>query len=68
MNFSRDSPYYRQLYRNKVKTKLLSTKTNLLTIKKENIMSENVVRTTNWVAIVTIIANAVVELIKLIFS
>lgn len=31
-------------------------------------MAEQVVKTTNWVAIITIIANAVVEVIKLIFS
>lgn len=31
-------------------------------------MAEQVAKTTNWVAIITIIANAVVEIIKLLFS
>lgn len=31
-------------------------------------MSDNAVKTINWVAIITIIANAVVEVLKLIFS
>lgn len=31
-------------------------------------MAEQVAKTTNWVAIVTIVANAVVEILKLIFS
>lgn len=55
--------YYRTLYRVKPKCKL----TNCLTLNK-NVMSEEVQKTTNWVAIVTIICNAVVELIKLIFG
>ena len=53
--------YYRYLYNRKYLSTKLLTK-NIIT------MSEKVVKTTNWVAIVTIIANAVVELIKLIFS
>lgn len=56
----RQSPYYRYLYIGKKKNKLLT--------KNYKIMSENVAKTTNWVAIVTIIANAVVEILKLIFS
>lgn len=31
-------------------------------------MADQVVKATNWVAIVTIVANAVVEILKLIFS
>lgn len=31
-------------------------------------MSEKIVKTTNWVAIVTIIANAIVEILKLIIN
>lgn len=31
-------------------------------------MSEQVQKSTNWVALVTIIANAVVEIVKLIFN
>ena len=53
--------YYCYLYNRKYLSTKLLTK-NIIT------MSEKVVKTTNWVAIVTIIANAVVELIKLIFS
>lgn len=53
--------YYRNLYRGK------SKKTNCLTL-NNNVMSEEVQKTTNWVAIVTIISNAIVELIKLIFG
>lgn len=56
----RQPPYFRYLYTGKKETKLLS--------KNHKIMSENVAKTTNWVAIVTIIANAVVEILKLIFS
>lgn len=57
----RQPPYYRFLYNGKKQTNLLTTK-----IKK--VMSENEVKSINWVAIITIIANAVVELVKLIFS
>lgn len=31
-------------------------------------MAEQIAKTTNWVAIVTIVANAVVEILKLIFG
>ena len=31
-------------------------------------MAEQIAKTTNWVAIITIVANAVVEILKLILS
>lgn len=55
-------PYYRFLYNNK---HLLSNK---ITINSNENMAEQIAKTTNWVAIITIIANAVVEVLKLIFS
>lgn len=57
----RQPPYYRFLYNGKKQT-ILINKQNLTK------MSEEVAKSTNWVAIITIIANAVVELVKLIFS
>lgn len=58
----RQPPYYRFLYNNK---HLLFNKT---TINSNENMAEQIAKTTNWVAIITIIANAVVEVLKLIFS
>ena len=58
----RQPPYYRFLYNNN------HLPFNKITINSNENMAEQIAKTTNWVAIITIIANAVVEVLKLIFS